>query len=90
MLSKELKEFIRQNSEGELDKIILSSGRYPGIDTKLAATIIDARRRLRTKVPDWADNDDLIFINSTSIEQCSSDITAIHKQNSLQEVLLQI
>ena len=80
MLSKELKEFIRQNSEGELDKIILSSGKYPGIDTKLAATIIDARRRLRTKVPDWADNVDLIFINSTSIEQCSSDITAIHKQ----------
>ncbi|MDZ4058883.1 MAG: RsmD family RNA methyltransferase, partial [Bacteroidales bacterium] len=80
MLNEALKEFIRQNFERDLSKIILSSGSYPDIDIKLAATIIDARKRLRFKVPEWAKNEELIFINSTSIEQSSSEVTALHKQ----------
>ena len=81
MLTQQLKEFISAHFNDDTGTIILSASKYPDIDVKLAAIIIEARRKLITKVPEWAENTNLIYTGSLSTEQCSSSKTAIYKQN---------
>ncbi|HCT93883.1 MAG: hypothetical protein A2X19_05190 [Bacteroidetes bacterium GWE2_39_28] len=81
MLTQQLKEFISAHFNEDTGTIILSASKYPHIDVKLAAIIIEARKKLITKVPEWAENANLIYTGSLSTEQCSSSKTAIYKQN---------
>ncbi len=80
MLDNKFKEFIKKHIDEDIQKIILSSSKFPDIDIKLAVKIISARRKLNSKMYEWAERDDLLFANSLSIEQASSSITAKHKQ----------
>ncbi|PKP00392.1 MAG: SAM-dependent methyltransferase [Bacteroidetes bacterium HGW-Bacteroidetes-8] len=80
MLDSKIKEFIKKYIDEDIKKIILSSSKFPDIDIKLAVKIISARRKLNSKMYEWAERDDLLFANSLSIEQASSSITAKHKQ----------
>jgi len=80
MLDQKLKEFIKKHLNEDIHKIILSSSKHADIDIKLAVRIISARRKLSSKISEWADRDDLVFAGSLSIEQASSAITASHKQ----------
>lgn len=80
MLDNKHKEFIKKYLDEDIQKIILSTGKFPDIDIKLAVKIIVARRKLNSKMVEWAERDDLLFGSSLSIEQASSSITAKHKQ----------
>ncbi len=80
MLDDSLREFISNHLEDDTHRLLLLSGKYPGVDVKLAVTIIEARRRLVLKVPEWALRDDLLFTGSLAVEQCSSSLTAVYKQ----------
>lgn len=51
----------------------------PEVDRQLALQQIEARQKLKDKVPSWAGNDDLLFPPRLSIEQCSSELTALYK-----------
>lgn len=81
MLTQQLKEFIAAHFNDDTGKLIMSASKYPTIDVKLAATIIEARKKLISKVPEWAENENLIYTSSLSTEQSSSSRTAIYKQN---------
>lgn len=80
MISKELAQFIEAHKETNPTEIILSGGRYPNIDVKLAATIITARKKLASKMPEWASRKDLLFPSTIPVEQSSSNLTAAYKQ----------
>jgi len=80
MISKELAQFIKIHKETNPIEIILSRDKYPNIDVKLAATIITARKKLISKMPEWASREDLIFPSTVPTEQCSSSLTAKYKQ----------
>lgn len=80
MLDDKLKAFINRHIDEDIQKTILSSGKFPDIDIKLAVKIITARKKLIPKMYEWSSRDDLLFANSLSIEQASSSITAKYKQ----------
>lgn len=56
-----------------------------GADLKLAASTLEARRRIKGRIPDWYSCTRILVPNSKATEQCSSQITAIYKANLVNE-----
>ena len=76
------KQFIRDNLNVDVPTLALR--KVPvGIDFSLALRQIEARQLLQKKVPEWSNNEDLLFPAHLSIEQCSSEATARYKANLL-------
>lgn len=72
-------DFILQHEGDDTARLLLSRGRYPGVDMDLAVNTIEVRRKLRTKVPEWYAVPSLRFPSRLSGEQCSSSETARYK-----------
>ena len=77
------KQFIRDNLNVDVPTLALRKAPV-GTDFSLALRQIEARQLLQKKVPEWSDNEDLLFPAHLSIEQCSSEATAHYKANLLQ------
>lgn len=78
--SSEIRGFIAQHREDDVDRLLLSAKRYDNIDVTFCVDQILARRQLRTKLPEWYANDNLIMGGRTPAEQCSSEQTARYKR----------
>lgn len=79
--TKELRDFIVEHKEDDTDSLMFSASRYPGIDMPFVVDQIEARRRLKNKLPEWyAVSDDLIMGGRVPAEQCSSETTAKYKR----------
>ena len=76
------KQFIRENLSADVPTLALKKAPV-GTDVSLALRQIAARQLLQKKVPQWAENEDLLFPAHLSIEQCSSEATARYKANLL-------
>ena len=72
-------DFISQHENDDPVRLLLSRDRYPGIDMDLAATTLEVRKKLKTKVPEWYAVPSLIYPFRLSGEQCSSSETARYK-----------
>lgn len=83
-LSPELKLFIREHLTDDTNKLLLSASHFPDIDMPFAIDQILSRRQIQQKLPSWYDNEDLIYPSRLSTEQCSSEETALYKQQLLQ------
>ena len=59
--------------------LALQARRHPGLPVPELVRQIQARQKARVKLPDWADNPDLIFPPALSVEQASSARTAAFK-----------
>ena len=59
--------------------LALQARRHPNLPVPELVRQIQARQKARVKLPAWADNQDLIFPPSLSVEQASSERTAIYK-----------
>ncbi|WP_201977437.1 class I SAM-dependent methyltransferase [Hymenobacter rubidus] len=59
--------------------LALQARRHPGLPVPELVRQIQARQKARAKLPDWADNPDLVFPPSLSVEQASSARTAAFK-----------
>ena len=77
------KQFIRDNLNVDVPTLALRKAPV-GIDFSLALRQIEARQLLQKKVPEWSDNEDLLFPAHLSIEQCSSEATARYKAQLLE------
>lgn len=77
------REFIRENLNADVPTLALKKAPV-GTDFSLALRQIAARQLLQKKVPQWADNEDLLFPQHLSIEQCSSEASAKYKAGLLQ------
>jgi 16S rRNA G966 N2-methylase RsmD len=82
-LNEITKQFIRENLNADVPTLALKKAPV-GTDVSLALRQIAARQLLQKKVPQWADNEDLLFPAHLSIEQCSSEAAARYKA-SLQQ-----
>ena len=72
--------FIEEHHQDDTKGLILSGKRYPAVNIKAAATIIEARKKLLKKVPEWGKRYDLYYPATLAIEQASSVRTALYKQ----------
>lgn len=77
------KQFIRENLNADVPTLALKKAPV-GTDISLALRQIAARQLLQKKVPQWAENEDLLFPVHLSIEQCSSEASAKYKAEQLE------
>lgn len=75
------KQFITDHVADDLTRLLLSASKYPELDVPFLADQIAARRQIKEKLPFWYANPDLIFPARISAEQCSSELTAVYKQD---------
>jgi hypothetical protein len=59
--------------------LALQARRHPHLPVPELVRQIQARQKARVKLPNWADNQDLIFPPALSVEQASSERTATYK-----------
>ena len=71
--------FILAHAEDDTARLLLDRKKYPGIDVDLAVNTIEARRRIRTKLPEWYGHEGIIYPTRLSPEQASSEETARYK-----------
>lgn len=74
-----LKEFIQEHENDDTARLMLSRNRWPDIDIDKAVTIIECRKKLRTKLPEWYEIPEIIYPDRLSSEQSSSYATAKYK-----------
>lgn len=70
--------FIHEHVNDDVD--VLALKKFPNnIDKSFVISQLAARQVLAKKTPSWAENEDLIFPQKISLEQCSSETTAKYK-----------
>ena len=77
------RQFIEEHLHDDVHELALKHSNAK-VDMALALRQIEARQLLQKKVPSWSDNPDLLFPPHLSIEQCSSEATALYKASLLQ------
>ena len=80
MLSTQEIDFIRLNHKSDINKLALSKDKFPtNIRAELVIHQIATLQKIQKKLPLIANNYELFFPKSISIEQSSSEITAKYK-----------
>ena len=72
-------EFITLNLDADVRELALKHAGRTDIDLAYALDQIDGRRRALKKLPRWAAVDGIIYPPHISMEQCSSEPTALYK-----------
>ncbi|MGM9741992.1 MAG: hypothetical protein ACI3ZC_02915 [Candidatus Cryptobacteroides sp.] len=72
-------DFIIEHENDDIAKLLLGKAKWPDIDMERAATVIECRRRIRAKLPEWYSHPEIIYPDRLSTEQCSSSETAGYK-----------
>lgn len=72
-------EFIQEHAQDDPVKLLLARERWPEVDVVLAASTLQARAKLRAKVPAWYAAAALRYPSVLAAEQCSSSATARYK-----------
>lgn len=85
--SKETTDFILQHREEDVRKLALKGQRGAAVNMTFALQQIDGWQRARTKLPMWAEHDGIIFPPHISMEQCSSEATALYKQRLVRRLV---
>jgi len=79
MKSDQTKQFILNHLHADVHHLALQAKRYPDVDMVFAVRQISGRQKIRYKVPSFYENDEILYPQSLSIEQSSSEITAQYK-----------
>ena len=77
--------FIQAHLSDDPDRLLLSASRYPEIDMPFVVAQITARRQIKEKLPTWYQQEQLLFPAKIAVEQCSSEQTALYKQQLVTE-----
>lgn len=78
-ISQQTREFIRSHRTDDVRDLALHAKRTPDLDLPWALDQIAGWQTARTKLPQWADTDGIIYPPHLSMEQCSSEPTARYK-----------
>lgn len=72
-------DFIRQHQDDDVSQLAFLGSKYPKVDMPFALDQIRGRKMARVKLPRWASIDGIIYPPHISMEQCSSEQTALYK-----------
>lgn len=78
-MNQATKDFIRQHQEGDVRQLAFLGSKYPEVDMPFALDQIRGRKMACVKLPRWAGIDGIIYPPHISMEQCSSEFTAMYK-----------
>lgn len=80
-------EFIRQHADEDVRQLALRGAKDPEVDLSYALDQIAGRQKARTKLPSWASLEGIVYPPHLSMEQCSSESTALYKARLVQGIV---
>ncbi len=81
MLNVDEKEFIQKHLSEDVSVLAFQKNKYPGLDLPKLLFQIQSRQKLSSKLPNWVQNLAIYFPPQISIEQSSSERSALFKSN---------
>ena len=90
MLQAEEIKFIQEHLQQDPSHLALAANKYPTLDIKKLAAQIQARQKLVDKLPSWVANPAIYFPAQISLEQASSEATALFKASLVNGKLIDI
>ncbi|MES2519961.1 MAG: SAM-dependent methyltransferase [Bacteroidota bacterium] len=78
-MSEAEKDFIKAHQNDEVTTLLLQAKKYPNLNIPNLVLQIKARQKAKVKLPEWSENEGIVFPKILSVEQCSSEITAKFK-----------
>ena len=81
-------QFVRCHMNDDVQKLAFEARKHPEVDARFALDQIAGRQKAISKLPSWARVEDLIFPPSLSMEQCSSEATALYKVSLVEGVTM--
>ena len=78
-ISPETLRFIEENIRADVRSLALQTKKYPQVDMAMAVMQIAGRQIAESKVPSWYRTEGLFYPKHLSMEQCSSEVTALYK-----------
>lgn len=85
ILQEEIQRFLNRNALESPTKIALKKSPFEGILSSELAAQLDGRQRASTKIPLWAETPGIYFPAKLSLEQCSSETTAVFKSSLIKK-----
>ena len=79
-------EFIKLHLEDDVRQLALKAHGVEGIDLAYCLDQIAGRQTARRKLPSWAAIDSIVYPPHISMEQCSSEQTALYKKSVLDKL----
>lgn len=76
-------EFIKLHERDDVRQLALKAHGVEGIDLPYCLDQISGRQMARRKLPSWASVDSIVYPPHISMEQCSSEPTALYKKSVL-------
>ncbi len=73
------KSFIKSHQNDEVTTLLLQAKKYQNLNIPELVLQIKARQKAKSKLPEWVENEEIIFPKMISVEQCSSENTAKFK-----------
>jgi 16S rRNA G966 N2-methylase RsmD len=83
-VSVETLQYIKEHACDDVRSLALQAKKYPEVDMAFAVTQIAGRQIAAVKLPSWAAQSDLLYPRHLSMEQCSSEATALYKSGLVQ------
>lgn len=80
--------FIKKHADDDVKALALKAHGVEGVDLRCALDQIAGRQTARQKLPAWAAIDGIVYPPHISMEQCSSEATALYKQNLTKDISL--
>ena len=78
-MNQATQDFIRQHQDEDVRQLAFLGSKYPEVDMPFALDQIRGRKMARVKLPRWASLEGIIYSPHISMEQCSSESTALYK-----------
>ena len=78
-IDKDTQQFILEHESDDIRQLALKAKSYPGIDMSIAIKQIAGRQIAKHKIPSWYQCENIIYPKHLSMEQCSSEATALYK-----------
>ena len=78
-ISLETIHFIEEHVSADVRSLALQTKKYPQVDMAMAVVQIAGRQIAEAKVPSWYRTEGLFYPKHLSMEQCSSEVTALYK-----------
>jgi 16S rRNA G966 N2-methylase RsmD len=79
LLHREIQEFINRQLHSTAADLMLKASKYPKWDMKAIAQQLVGKQIAQKKLPSWFKNENILYPIRLSMEQCSSEETALYK-----------
>ena len=79
--SSRAQKFIQENLHIPIEELLLSAKKYPDLNIPLLVSQIEGKNKAEKKLPTWFQSNEIVYPVKLSMEQCSSETTAIYKSS---------